>query len=141
MKIKVTQKAWYKKSLLQEGTVIEYKGDEVPCWGTLASGEESGTKKGKADDNINVPTPPQTPDDNQDDEQTPDNDEQPDENVYPNNDQCQPDTEEQLQAELDKLIDIAVANEVWVDVAPETSVPEQISLFKEALKDKGIELH
>ena len=139
MKIKVTQKAWYKKSLLQEGAVIEYKGDEVPCWGTLASGEESGTKKGKADDNINVPTPPQTPDDNQDDEQTPNDENEEKDETTPDDDRCK--TVEQFQAELDKLIDIAVANEVWVDVAPETSIPEQISLFKEALKEKNIEVH
>lgn len=138
MKIKVTQKAWYKKSLLQEGAVIEYKGDSVPCWGTLASGEESGTKKGKAGDNINVPSP-QTPDDNQGGEQTPNDGNEEKDETTPDDNECK--TVEQFKAELDKIIDIAVANEVWVDVAPETSIPEQISLFKEALKEKNIEIH
>lgn len=39
MKIKVTQKAWYKKCLVDEGQIIDYTGDKVPRWGTLAGGE------------------------------------------------------------------------------------------------------
>ena len=140
MKIKVTKKAFYKNALLEEGIVINFPDKEpMPSWGTLASGEESGTEKDKADDNINVPNSPQTPDDNQGDEQTPNNENEEKNETTPDDDQCK--TVEQFQAELDKLIDIAVANEVWVDVAPETSIPEQISLFKEALNEKGIELH
>ena len=142
MKIKATQKAWFRNSLIQEGDILNFKGDVLPCWATLASGEESAPK------NENVPQEPIINENEGNENNNPENDNPEDDTDNANQEETDEVTEEtselteeQLQAELDRIIDIAVANEVWVDVPTDTPIAEQINLFKEALTNKGIELH
>lgn len=43
MKIKALKKAYYNGCIVNVGEVVDYKGEDVPSWATLASGKE--TKK------------------------------------------------------------------------------------------------
>jgi len=38
MKIKVLKKAYYDNELLQENQIIDFVGDKIPSWATLADG-------------------------------------------------------------------------------------------------------
>lgn len=129
MKIKVTEKAWYKKALVEEGSVIDFDGDTVPVWGTLVDGEQISecevkpiTNKAQADceqranrlaegqgcaDPFNASNQGQLSDIQ---------------------------SEEQAVKDLEALKDLAVENNVWVEIDEEKmTIPEQIAKFKAAL--------
>lgn len=116
MKIIVTEKAWYKKSLVEEGSVIDFDGDTVPVWGTLADGKnfsEIQSEKQKEETQQNNVTQDETA-------------------QKINNPGCQP--EEQAVKELEALKDLAVENNVWVEIDEEKmTIPKQIEKFKAAL--------
>lgn len=147
MKIKVEKKAWYGLCLLEEGELVDYEGDEVPVWGTLASGEEVA-QDGKQPEEQNESTQQnesegfktpegltitvQNSEDSSDDVPPPAPDEEQPEEQNDN----QPTPEEQNEF-LEKLRDLAADNDVWVEqypIAPE----EEIAFLTEELKKKGI---
>lgn len=45
VKVKVTARAWYKNTYLKEGQIIDFNGDKMPSWATLADGIEVKSKK------------------------------------------------------------------------------------------------
>lgn len=172
MKIKVTEKAWYKKALVEEGSVIDFDGDTVPVWGTLVDGEQISecevkpiTNKAQADceqranrlaegqgcaDPFNASNQGQLSDiqsgeqkdETQQNEKKQDNSEKNKENQNEdvqngtaqevNNQEYQ--SEEHAVKELEALKDLAVENDVWVEIDEEKmTIPEQIAKFKAAL--------
>lgn len=137
MKIKVIEKAWYKKALVEEGSVIDFDGDTVPVWGTLADGEQISEcevnpitqSEGQKDET-------QQNEGNQDNSEK--NKENQDEDVQNgsaqeiNNQEYQ--SNEQAVKELEALKDLAVENDVWVEIDEEKmTISEQIAKFKAAL--------
>lgn len=137
MKIKVIEKAWYKKALVEEGSVIDFDGDTVPVWGTLADGEQISEcevnpitqSEGQKDET-------QQNEGNQDNSEK--NKENQDEDVQNgsaqeiNNQEYQ--SNEQAVEELEALKDLAVENDVWVEIDEEKmTISEQIAKFKAAL--------
>lgn len=141
MKIKVIEKAWYKKTLLEEGSVIDFYGDTVPVWGTLADGEQVS----ECELNLIAQSEKQK-DETKQNEGNHDNSGTNLENqnedaqngiVQELNDQDYQSDEQKNEAikELETLKDLAVENDVWVDIDEEKmTIPEQIAKFKEALK-------
>lgn len=139
MKIKVTEKAWYKKTLVEEGSVIDFDGDTVPVWGTLADGEQ--VSECEVNPITNIQSGEQK-DETQQNEEKQDNSEKNKENQNEdvqnrtaheiNNQDYQ--SEEQAVEELEALKDLAVENDVWVEIDEEKmTIPEQIVKFKAAL--------
>lgn len=162
MKIKVTEKAWYKKALVEEGSVIDFDGDTVPVWGTLTDGEQISecevkpiTNKAQADceqranrlaegqgcaDPFNASNQGQLSniqsgeqkDETQQNEKNQNKDVQNGTAHEINNQEYQ--SEEQAVKELEALKDLAVENNVWVEIDEEKmTIPEQIAKFKAAL--------
>lgn len=137
MKIKVIEKAWYKKALVEEGSVIEFDGDTVPVWGTLADGEQISECE------VNPITQSERQkDETQQNEGKQDNSEKNKENQDEdvqngnaqeiNNQESQ--SNEQGVKELEALKDLAVENNVWLEIDEEKmTIPEQIAKFKAAL--------
>ncbi len=137
MKIKVIEKAWYKKALVEEGSVIEFDGDTVPVWGTLADGEQISECE------VNPITQSERQkDETQQNEEKQDNSEKNKENQDEdvqngnaqeiNNQESQ--SNEQGVKELEALKDLAVENNVWLEIDEEKmTIPEQIAKFKAAL--------
>lgn len=137
MKIKVTEKAWYKKALVEEGSVIDFDGDTVPVWGTLADGEQISECE------VNPITQSEgQKDESQQNEEKQDNSEKNKENQDEdvqngnaqeiNNQESQ--SNEQAVKELEALKDLAVENDVWVEIDEEKmTISEQIAKFKAAL--------
>lgn len=137
MKIKVTEKAWYKKALVEEGSVIDFDGDTVPVWGTLADGEQISECE------VNPITQSEgQKDESQQNEEKQDNSEKNKENQDEdvqngnaqeiNNQESQ--SNEQAVKELEALKDLAVENNVWLEIDEEKmTIPEQIAKFKAAL--------
>lgn len=137
MKIKVIEKAWYKKALVEEGIVIDFDGDTVPVWGTLADGEQISECE------VNPITQAEgQKDETQQNEEKQDNSgknkENQDEDVQNgnaqeiNNQEYQ--SNEQAVEELEALKDLAVENNVWLEIDEEKmTIPEQIAKFKAAL--------
>lgn len=113
MKVKATQEAWYKKSKIQEGQIVEYEGVGIPCWATLASGEDTAgeyDEEGK-DDTEGDSKPDKTEDDAQ-----------------------------EIQ-NLEKLRDLAVENDIWADVPKDATVKEETNLLKKLFQQHNITLH
>lgn len=137
MKIKVTEKAWYKKALVEEGSIIDFDDDTVPVWGTLADGEQISECE------VNPITQAEgQKDETQQNEEKQDNSEKNKENQDEdvqngnaqeiNNQEYQ--SEEQAVKELETLKDLAVENDIWVEIDEEKmTIPEQIAKFKTAL--------
>lgn len=139
MKIKVTEKAWYKKTLVEEGSVIDFDGDTVPVWGTLADGEQ--VSECEVNPITNIQSGEQK-DETQQNEKKQDNSKKNKKNQNKdvqngtaheiNNQEYQ--SEEQAVKELEALKDLAVENDVWVEIDEEKmTIPEQIAKFKTAL--------
>lgn len=147
MKIKVIEKAWYKKALVEEGIVIDFDGDTVPVWGTLADGEQISECKvkpitNKAQEQLSDIQSGEQKDETQQDEEKQDNSEKNKENQDEdvqngnaqeiNNQESQ--SNEQAVKELEALKDLAVENNVWLEIDEEKmTIPEQIAKFKAAL--------
>lgn len=117
MKIKAIQDAWYQKKKVREGQIVNYKGNEVPVWGTLANGEVFEEEKENKDEGKDPATNP-----NGTAHENPDN--TPDENA-------------DLNTKLEILRNLAVENDVWVDVKNMTA-KEEIARLKEELKKKNV---
>lgn len=137
MKIKVIEKAWYKKALIEEGSVIDFDGDTVPVWGTLADGEQFSECEVSQ-----IAQSEEQKDETQQNEEKQDNSEKNKENQNEdvqngtaqeiNNSEYQ--SEEQAVKELETLKDLAVENDIWVEIDEEKmTIPEQIAKFKTAL--------
>lgn len=114
MKIKVIETAWYKKAILREDQIIDYDGDKVPVWGTLADGDDMGNISTFETDNNS------------------------DFDIYFDTDtDTDTDTDvanKSLKDELETLKDLAVENDKWLDIDETLSLEEQIAAFKQALK-------
>lgn len=127
MKIKVEQKAFYKKSLVQEGQIIDYEGDTIPSWATLADGEEIKSVN-------KTPQPLTEPDEVQN--EAPGNPTELEKKTEGEGEG----TEEDIKAELETIKDLAVENDIWLDIPENIPEAEQIKLFKDAFQEKGINL-
>lgn len=173
MKIKVIKKAFYKNSLLEEGTVLNIKEKVVPSWATLAAGAEVAEDKNLEDDVEKTEQEDLVPVNNEGnvpEVTTPENPTQTEEENKPNevntatvnmNTENGPvpvqitvkdtaneisvkdatnETEEEVLKKLESLRDLAVENEVWLEVNGKLTAQEEIQLLTEELKKKNIEV-
>lgn len=112
MKVIVTETAFYNKKLVEEGEIIEIKEKEVPSWAKKIK-EEKKSEPTKQPE----PSPEQT-------EPT-----------------SEPDVDnDTLKAELETLKDIAIENDLTIEVDENVSLKEAINNFKNKLKQHGIEI-
>lgn len=133
MKIKATQDAWYRKKKIREGQIVDYKESEVPCWGTLANGEELPECK-KEEEEL----------DEQDEDEVKEEPNEPDE--VDEQDEKEPEEQEEtpnieLDKKLELLRDLAVENDVWVEIPDECTVEKEVKLLQGALESKQIKLN
>lgn len=143
MKIKATQDAWYRKKKIREGQIVDYKEPEVPCWGTLANGEELPECK-KEEENRNANLKDEEELDEQDEDEVKEEPNEPDE--LDEQDEEEPEKQEEMpNIELDKklelLRDLAVENDVWVEIPDECTVEKEVKLLQGALESKQIKLN
>ena len=112
MKVIVTETAFYNKKLVEEGEIIEIKEKEVPSWAKKIKEEKK-------------PEPTKQPE--------------------PSPEQTEPTSEpdvdnDTLKAELETLKDIAIENDLTIEVDENVSLKEAINNFKNKLKQHGIEI-
>ena len=110
MKVIVKETAFYNKKLVEEGEIIEIKEKEVPSWAKKIKEEKAPTK----------PTEP---------------------TVEPTQPTVEPTADEDtLKAELETLKDIAIDNDLMIEVQEDIPLKEAIAVFKSKLKENGIEV-
>ena len=149
MKIKATQDAWYRKKKIREGQIVDYKEPEVPCWGTLADGEvfveekkkaEENKKAGKDEDEEEIKE--QEEQDGEDEDEDESEGEGDSENKEGDEEQDEPNkSDAQLEKELELIRDLAVENDVWVEIPDNCTAKEETELIKKELVAKGIKLN
>ena len=115
MKVKVIAEAYYNNSLVYEGQIINYKGDKLPSWATLADGIE--TKKSKKNKEPEAPIVPEEDGEGEKDVQ----------------DEGQGDTVERVEY-LNMLIDEGIEKGILIEDADKKSVEEQIQELEILLK-------
>jgi len=113
MKVIVKETAFYNKKLVEEGEIIEIKEKEVPSWAKKIKEEKMPTKQTE-------PTQPTVEPTELTAEPTPD--------------------EDTLKAELETLKDIAIDNDLMIDVQEDIPLKDAIENFKNKLKENGIEV-
>lgn len=141
MKLKAIKRAWYNNKLVEIDDVVDFEGEQVPSWGTLADGEVIGkiekskekeegkqsivdSLKEKVGDMFGFMQKEES--DKDSDAQTEDTDNKP---------------EETPEQQLEYLKDLAVANDIWADIDEERmTVVEQMEVLMAALKAKNIEV-
>lgn len=143
MKIKATQDAWYRKKKIREGQIVDYKESEVPCWGTLANGEvfveEKKDEPINPNSNATELNGEGSEEEFEDKEQVSEGDS---ENKEGDEEQDEPEeSEAQLEKELELIRDLAVENDVWVEIPDNCTAKEETELIKKALVAKGIKLN
>ena len=153
MKIKATQDAWYKKKKIREGQIVDYNEPEVPCWGTLADGDVFVEEKGVNEvSSLDFPTTPPVvkddepvePDsdaDESDGEDSDEDDEQDEDESEDDGDEENEPDEQGLEKDLELIRDLAVENDVWVEIPDNCTAKEEIELIKQGLSAKGIKLN
>ena len=113
MKVIVKETAFYNKKLVEEGEIIEIKEKEVPSWAKKIKEEKAPTK----------PTEPTA------------------EPTQPTVEPTEPTADEDtLKAELETLKDIAIDNDLMIEVQEDIPLKEAIENFKNKLKENGIEV-
>lgn len=111
MKVIVKETAFYNKKLVEEGEIIEIKEKEVPSWAKKIKEEKAPTKPTEPTVEPTVePTAEPTAD------------------------------EDTLKAELETLKDIAIDNDLMIEVQEDIPLKEAIENFKNKLKENGIEV-
>lgn len=144
MKLKAIKRAWYNNKMVEVDDFVDFDGDKVPSWGTLADGEvvgkvEKAEEKEEGKQSI-VDTLKEKVGDmfgliQKDDAAEVESDA---EEVEAESD-VQP--EETPEQQLEYLKDLAVANDIWADVDEEKmTVVEQMEVLMAALKAKNIEV-
>lgn len=119
MKFKVIKDAFYNKALVRAGSIIDadFKKSNIPSWATPLAQEKKTDKPSEPlkTDEPTKPSEPTTPpvDDGKD--------------------------REELKAELEVLKDIAIDNELFIEI-DESNVVEAIETLKTKLKENGIDL-
>ena len=139
MKIKATQDAWYKKKKIREGQIVDYNEPEVPCWGTLADGDVFVEEKGVNEDD--EPVEPDSDADESEGEGSDEDDEQDEDESEVDGDEENEPEEQGLEKDLELIRDLAVENDVWVEIPDNCTAKEEIELIKQGLSAKGIKLN
>mgnify|MGYP004607087431 FL=1 len=139
MKIKATQDAWYKKKKIREGQIVDYNEPEVPCWGTLADGDVFVEEKGVNEDD--EPVEPDSDADESEGEGSDEDDEQDEDESEDDGDEENEPEEQGLEKDLELIRDLAVENDVWVEIPDNCTAKEEIELIKQGLSAKGIKLN
>ena len=124
MKIKATMDAWYQKKKIREGQIVDYKGPDVPCWGTLADG---AVFEAEDEDNENLNP---DDDDEQDDETEGEGEQEPD-----------VDNDDSLNETLEVLRDLAVENDIWVELPDNCTAQEEIELLRKEFIAKNVKIN
>ena len=139
MKIKATQDAWYKKKKIREGQIVDYNEPEVPCWGTLADGDVFVEEKWVNEDD--EPVEPDSDADESEGEGSDEDDEQDEDESEDDGDEENEPEEQGLEKDLELIRDLAVENDVWVEIPDNCTAKEEIELIKQGLSAKGIKLN
>ena len=145
MKLKAIKRAWYANRMIEVDDIVDFDGDKVPSWGTLADGEcvgkvEKVEEKEEGKQSI-VDTLKEKVGDmfgfmQKDAAEEVESDAQ--ESVETESDNQPEETPEQ---QLEYMKDLAVANDIWADIDEEKmTVVEQMSVLMAALKAKNIEV-
>ena len=117
MKVIVKETAFYNKKLVEEGEIIEIKEKEVPSWAKKIKEEKAPTKPTEPTVEPTQPT------------------------VEPTQPTVEPTADEDtLKAELETLKDIAIDNDLMIEVQEDIPLKEAIAVFKSKLKENGIEV-
>lgn len=105
MKVKVIKDAFYNKTLVRDGEVIEANFDKkhIPSWAVPITETKKQTPIEVTEQSVPVQAPTQTTDE-----------------------------------VLEHLKDIAIEHDIFLTIAPNMTVAEQIEMFKTELKTKGI---
>ena len=113
MKVKVIKDAFYNKALVREGSIIEtsFTKNNMPSW-AIPFKEDKKTEPTKPVEPTE-PTQPTKP--------------------------VQPENVNELKAELEVLKDIAIDNDIFIEV-DETDIVAAIEKLKTELETKGIKL-
>ena len=141
MKLKAINRAWYNNKIVEIDEIVDFEGDNIPSWGTLADGEVVGkiekaeekeegkqsivdSLKEKVGDMFGFMQKEES--DKDSDAATEESDVKP---------------EETPEQQLEYLKDLAVANDIWADIDEERmTVVEQMEILMAALKAKNIEV-
>lgn len=127
MKIKVIKTAFYNGAIVNVNDVIDFKGDKLPLWGTLASGKQQQKQQNKKQENK------QQEKQQEDAEKLPDNNEQVNGTLFGENiAETENETEEKQDDEVPAVDD--VVDDVDANNATKLAVLEN-------LLNKSVELN
>lgn len=162
VKVKATREAWYNKQRIEVGKIVDFEGDELPVWGTLADGEGV---RGKCNEPLGVPTnlessanevnvtfnatpaivEGETVEKEQEGERTEVVESEglppitaPDETEEVETEKTDAENDAEMLIKLEALRDIAVENNIWCDIPAELTPEEEYKLLYDELTQKGI---
>lgn len=154
MKVKVIKDCYYNLEFIKAGRIIDFKGENLPSWATLADGIETKKKKKeeKPLDNVGQQNPdegkaPVNPDDtgegeldNVGQDETKEGGEAAPVNPDANGTEGKPEEVKAPEASpeeieyLDKLINEGIEKNIFIEDADKKTVKEQIAELEAALK-------
>lgn len=125
MKVKVIKDCYFDKEYIKAGRIIDFSGDKLPSWATLADGNIRNNKKEKTVEtstkNINNAK--------QENPKTTDKSENADKNK-----KSQELTDTQKEQYLEMLINEGMENNIFIENADKKTIDEQISELENLLK-------